>query len=39
MARDNVGFLFGLEPRFLPRQRLFQPGGVAVSPAGSRWLE
>lgn len=38
-ARDNVGFLFGLEPRFLPRQRLFQPGGVAVSPAGSRWLE
>ncbi|MFN9248298.1 MAG: organic solvent tolerance protein OstA [Planctomycetota bacterium] len=38
-ARDNVGFLFGLEPRFLPKQRLFQPGGVAVSPAGSRWLE
>lgn len=38
-ARDNIGFVFGLEPRFLPRPRLFNPGGVPVGPAGARWLE
>lgn len=38
-SRDNLGFQFGLEPRFVPRQRMFQPGGVAISPAGARWLE
>ena len=38
-SRDNLGFRFGFEPRFTNRPRLFRPGGVAVPPAGSRWLE
>ena len=38
-ARDNVGFRFGIEPRFLKRSRIFNPGGVGVGPAGARWLE
>lgn len=38
-ARDNVGFRFGFEPRFLKQSRLFNPGGVPVGPAGARWLE
>lgn len=37
--RDNVGFRFGFEPRFTPRPKLFRPGGVAIAPASSRWLE
>ena len=37
--RDNLGIRFGFEPRFLPRPKLFRPGGVAIAPAGSRWLE
>ncbi|MEM9944203.1 MAG: hypothetical protein AAF939_21790 [Planctomycetota bacterium] len=39
VSRDNFGFRFGFEPRFLQTGRIFRPGGVAVSPAGSRWLE
>ncbi len=39
LARDNVGFRFGFEPRFTKRSRIFNPGGVGVGPAGSRWLE
>ena len=39
VSRDNVGFRFGFEPRFLPKPRLFRPGGQAIAPAGSRWLE
>ena len=39
VSRDNVGFRFGFEPRFLPKPTLFRPGGVAIAPAGSRWLE
>ena len=39
LARDNVGFRFGFEPRFLNRSRIFNPGGQPVPPAGSRWLE
>jgi hypothetical protein len=39
VSRDNVGFRFGFEPRFLPRPKLFRPGGEAIPPAGSRWLE
>ena len=38
-ARENFGFRFGFEPRFFRRSRVFMPGGVAVGPAGSRWLE
>ena len=38
-SRGNVGFQFGMEPRFLSKQRMFLPGGMAVAPAGSRWLE
>ncbi len=38
-SRDNLGFRFGFEPRFLPNSRLFRPGGVAIPPASSRWLE
>ena len=37
--RDNLGLRFGFEPRFLPKPKLFRPGGVAIAPAGSRWLE
>jgi len=37
--RDNLGIRFGFEPRFLPKPKLFRPGGVAIAPAGSRWLE
>jgi hypothetical protein len=38
-TRDNLGLQFGIEPRFLSRPRMFRPGGVAVGPAGSRYLE
>lgn len=37
--RDNLGVRFGFEPRFLPKPKLFRPGGVAIPPAGARWLE
>ena len=39
VSRDNLGFRFGFEPRFTSKPRLFRPGGVAIPPAGSRWLE
>lgn len=38
-SRDNLGFRLGFEPRFVNRPRLFRPGGVAIPPASSRWLE
>lgn len=38
-SRDNVGFSFGIEPRFLPRSRLGRVGGVQVPPAGAMGLE
>ena len=38
-SRNNLGFRFGFEPRFINRPQLFNPGGVPVGPAGSRWLE
>jgi lipopolysaccharide export system protein LptA len=38
-SRDNLGVRFGFEPRFLPKPKLFRPGGTAIAPAGSRWLE
>jgi hypothetical protein len=39
VSRDNLGLRFGFEPRFINKPRLFRPGGVAIQPAGSRWLE
>lgn len=38
-SRDNLGFVFGFEPRFIGRSRLFTPGGQSPGPSGSRWLE
>ena len=38
-SRDNVGFRFGFEPRFIRRGRIFRPGGIALSPASSTFLE
>ena len=38
-SRDNVGFRFGFEPRFVRRGRLFRPGGTAIPPASSNYLE
>jgi hypothetical protein len=39
VGRDNFGIRFGLEPRFTNRPRLFRPGGQALPPASSRFLE
>ncbi|MDB2687530.1 organic solvent tolerance protein OstA, partial [Mariniblastus sp.] len=38
-SRDNFGFRFGFEPRFTRNPQLFRPGGEAIPPAGSRYLE
>ena len=38
-SRDNFGFRFGFEPRFTKRPQLFRPGGEAIPPAGSKYLE
>lgn len=39
VSRDNLSFRFGFEPRFGSRPRLFRPGGKAIPPASSGWLE
>ena len=38
-SRDNIGFRFGVEPRFLNKSRMFRPGGSEIPPAGFRYLE
>ncbi len=38
-SRNNVGFTFNLEPRFLPRSRYSRIGGVPIAPAGVSGLE
>ncbi len=38
-SKDNVGFTFMLEPRFLPRSRLTRTTGIDVPPAGAFGLE
>ena len=38
-SRDNFGFRFGFEPRFTKNPQLFRPGGQAIPPAGSLYLE
>ena len=37
--RDNLGVRFNFEPRFIPKPKLFRPGGVAIPPAGAFGLE
>lgn len=39
VSRDNLGFIFGLEPRFLVKPQLFRPGGLALSPPSADYLE
>lgn len=39
VSRDNLGFLFGIEPRFLAQPQLFRPGGVPLAPASAEFLE
>jgi hypothetical protein len=36
---DNVGFMFSLQPRFLPRNNLSDVAGIAIPPAGAFGLE
>lgn len=38
-SKDNVGFNFSLEPRFLPNLRLTKVTGIDVPPAGAMGLE
>ena len=38
-SRDNVGFRFVIEPRFMPFSRRSQLGGTRLPPAGARGLE
>lgn len=38
-SRNNFGFLFNIEPRFLPSSRLGRVGGVQIPPAGAMGLE
>ncbi|MEX0585314.1 MAG: organic solvent tolerance protein OstA, partial [Pirellulales bacterium] len=38
-SKGNVGLVFSVEPRFLPRSRLGNVGGVAIPPAGLMGLE
>ncbi|HAY83261.1 MAG TPA: organic solvent tolerance protein OstA, partial [Planctomycetaceae bacterium] len=39
VGRGNVGAVFSIEPRFLPRSRLGMVGGVQIPPAGARGIE
>ncbi len=39
ISRDNVSFVFGIEPRFLPSGRLGRVGGRKIPPASSAYLE
>jgi hypothetical protein len=38
-SRNNVGFIVGIEPRFLPGSRLGRVGGVQIPPAGALGIE
>ncbi|HLA83432.1 MAG TPA: organic solvent tolerance protein OstA, partial [Thermoguttaceae bacterium] len=38
-SRGNVGVMFAIEPRFLPKTRLGQEGGVQIPVAGAEGLE
>ena len=39
ISRDNVGFVLGVEPRFLPSGRLGLVGGQRIAPASSEFIE
>ncbi len=39
VSQDNVGFVFGIEPRFVPGGRLGLVGGRSILPASSTYLE
>ena len=39
VSRNNFGFRFAFEPRFTNRPKIFRPGGVAIPPASSQFLE
>jgi hypothetical protein len=39
VSRDNVGLVFGLEPRFLIRPQMFRPGFAAIPPPSLEYLE
>ncbi len=39
VSKGNAGFVFSLEPRFLPKARLGQVGGVFLPAHGSKGLE
>ncbi len=39
LSRSNVGFRFGLEPRFVRNGRLFRPGHTSIPAASSVYLE
>lgn len=38
-GRDNIGVIFSIEPRLLPRGQLGMIGGVQIPPPGARGLE
>ncbi len=39
ISRDNVGFIFSVEPRFLPSGQLGLVGGQRIPPASANYLE
>ena len=39
ISRDNVGFVFSVEPRFFPSGRLGLVGGQRIPPASTNYLE
>ncbi|MGI9518884.1 MAG: organic solvent tolerance protein OstA [Pirellulaceae bacterium] len=39
ISRDNVGFIFSIEPRFLPTGQLGLVGGQRIPPASANYLE
>jgi hypothetical protein len=38
-SKDNIGFAFTLEPRFLPRNRITRQTGIDIPPAGAYGVE
>ena len=38
-SRDNLGFIFSIEPRFLPNSRFDRLAGIKIPPVGAEGLE
>jgi hypothetical protein len=38
-SKDNVGFIFAIEPRFLPKLGLTRSTGIEIPPAGAFGVE